>query len=156
MNINILSGEQSLFTRDISMGGNAYTEAVQKELGLAFDDAERAKKGEPVDGIAFDDVKPVLHAMNENLLFEIQKTFDFFKASASSDRIDQIMLSGGASSVDGFAQAVEERFGAPVERLDPFKAVRFDAAKFGVSDAEHAASIAAVAVGLALRKAGDR
>ena len=34
VNINILSGEQSLFTRDISIGGNAYTEAVQKELNL--------------------------------------------------------------------------------------------------------------------------
>src|SRR6185436_20972050 len=32
ININILSGDQSLFTRDISIGGNAYTEAVQKEL----------------------------------------------------------------------------------------------------------------------------
>jgi type IV pilus assembly protein PilM len=66
------------------------------------------------------------------------------------------MLSGGASWVDGFAQAVEERFGAPVERFDPFKEVTFDAAKLGVSHAEHAASVAAVAVGLALRKAGDR
>ena len=37
ININILSGDQSLFTRDISIGGNAYTEAVQKELNLPFD-----------------------------------------------------------------------------------------------------------------------
>jgi len=29
ININILQGDQSVFTRDISMGGNAYTEAVQ-------------------------------------------------------------------------------------------------------------------------------
>src|SRR5262245_8558072 len=34
ININIVSGGQSVFTRDISMGGNAYTEAVQKELNL--------------------------------------------------------------------------------------------------------------------------
>ena len=27
ININILSGDQSVFTRDISIGGNAYTEA---------------------------------------------------------------------------------------------------------------------------------
>jgi type IV pilus assembly protein PilM len=156
LNINILNGEQSLFTRDISLGGNDYTEAVQKELGLPFDQAERAKKGEAIDGISFEDVKPVLHAMNENLLVEIQKTFDFFKGTAASDRIDRIMISGGASWVDGFAHAVEERFGAPVERLDPFKAVAFDAATLGVSHAEHAASVAAVALGLALRKAGDR
>ena len=29
ININILQGDQSVFTRDISIGGNAYTEAVQ-------------------------------------------------------------------------------------------------------------------------------
>src|SRR3954466_5946174 len=34
MNINIVTGDQSVFTRDISMGGNSYTEAVQKELNL--------------------------------------------------------------------------------------------------------------------------
>src|SRR4030095_6974110 len=45
VNINILQGDQSVFTRDISMGGNAYTEAVQKELDLPFDSAEQLKKG---------------------------------------------------------------------------------------------------------------
>jgi type IV pilus assembly protein PilM len=156
ININIVSGGQSVFTRDISMGGNAYTEAVQKELNLPFERAELAKKGEPVDGVTFEEVKPVLHAMTENVLLEIQKTFDFFKATAASDRIDRILLSGGASSVDGFAQAVEERFSAPVETFDPFKKVAFDPVKLGVKDAERLAPTAAVAVGLALRKAGDR
>jgi len=156
ININVLSGDQSLFTRDISMGGNAYTEAVQKELNLPFDTAERAKKGEPVEGVAFTDVVPVLHAMNENLLLEIQKTFDFFKATSSSDRIDRIVLSGGAAAVDGFAAALAERFGAPVEFFNPFKTIAIDPSALGVSPAEHAAATAAVAVGLALRKAGDR
>ena len=96
ININILSGDQSLFTRDISIGGNAYTEAVQKELSLPFERAEQAKKGQSVDGVSFDEVRPVLHAMTENVLLEIQKTFDFFKATAASDRIDRILLSGGA------------------------------------------------------------
>ncbi len=156
ININILSGDQSLFTRDISMGGNAYTEAVQKELGLTFEHAEQAKRGQPVDGVSFDEVRPVLHAMTENVLLEIQKTFDFFKATAASDRIDRILLSGGASSVDGFAEAVGERFGAPVESFDPFKKIAFDAQKLGMSDVDHLVPTAAVAVGLALRRAGDR
>ncbi len=130
ININILSGDQSLFTRDISIGGNAYTEAVQKELGLPFDRAEQAKKGQS-DGMAFDEVRPVLHAMTENVLLEIQKTFDFFKATAASDRIDRILLSGGACAVDGFAQALAERFKAPVEMFDPFRKIAFDAAEAG-------------------------
>ena len=40
ININIITGDQSVFTRDISMGGNSYTEAVQKELNLPFESAE--------------------------------------------------------------------------------------------------------------------
>jgi type IV pilus assembly protein PilM len=155
ININILAGEQSVFTRDISSGGNAYTEAVQKELNLPFESAELLKKGEVVDGVTFDEVKPVLHAMTENVLLEIQKTFDFFKATASSDRIDRIVLSGGASRVDGFAQALEERFGAPVETFDPFRKITFEATKHGITDPASIAT-AAVAVGLALRRAGDR
>src|SRR5207244_10439272 len=127
ININILTGEQSVFTRDISMGGNAYTEAVQKELNLPLDSAEQAKKGQPVEGVAFDDVRPVLHAMTENVLLEIQKTFDFFKATAASDHIDRIYLSGGAAWVDGFMQALEERFNAPAEMFDPFKKIVCDA-----------------------------
>ena len=47
INVNIVRGDQSLFTRDISVGGNAYTEAVQKEFGLAFEAAEQAKQGSP-------------------------------------------------------------------------------------------------------------
>ena len=155
ININILSGDQSLFTRDISIGGNAYTEAVQKELGLPFEQAEQAKKGHS-EIVAFDEVRPVLHAMTENVLLEIQKTFDFFKATAASDRIDRILLSGGACAVDGFAQALEERFKAPVEMFDPFKKIAFDPPKLGVAQAEQLVPTAAVAVGLALRKAGDR
>jgi type IV pilus assembly protein PilM len=156
ININIIQGDQSVFTRDVSMGGNAYTEAVQKELNLPFDTAEQLKKGMPVDNVRFDDVKPVLHAMTENVLLEIQKTFDFYKATATSDKIDRILLSGGASRVDGFAEAVAERFGAPVEPFDPFKTIAFDPAKLGLADAEASIPAAAVAVGLALRKVGDR
>ena len=156
ININIMSGDQSLFTRDISIGGNAYTEAVQKELNLPFESAEQVKKGQPVDAVAFEDAVPVLHAMTENVLLEIQKTFDFFKATAASDRIDRVLLSGGASRVDGFAHALEERFGAPVEPFDPFRKIAFEAQKLGVGDPEQMLTTAAVAVGLALRRAGDR
>ena len=44
-NINILHGDQSVFTRDISIGGNAYTEALQKELNLPFEQADELKRG---------------------------------------------------------------------------------------------------------------
>jgi type IV pilus assembly protein PilM len=155
ININILQGDQSVFTRDISIGGNAYTEAVQKELDLPFDAAEQLKKGIPVDGASFEEAQPVLRAVTENVLLEVQKTFDFFKATAASEQIDRIMLSGGASRVDGFREMLHERIGAPVEEFDPFRAIVWDGKKVGGDPTEHAAT-AAVAVGLALRKVGER
>ena len=97
----------------------------------------------------------MLRAVTENVMLEIQKTFDFFKTTAASDRIDRIMLSGGASRAEGFTEMLTERFDAPVEALDPFKRMAFDAKKFQVIAAD-VAPTAAVAVGLALRRAGDR
>jgi len=90
------------------------------------------------------------------VLLEIQKTFDFYKASASSDRIDRIVLSGGASRVDGFEAALAERFNTPVEKFDPFKKITFEPQKLGIEDPEGVGPAAAVAVGLALRRVGDR
>jgi type IV pilus assembly protein PilM len=155
-NINILHGAQSVFTRDVSMGGNAYTEAVQRELGLPYELAEQLKKGDDVDGATYDDARPVLKAMTDNILLEVEKTFDFFKATASNDRIDRIVLSGGASRVDGFATALATRFGTQVMPFDPFRQVSIDPAKLGGVSVEEMAPVAAVAVGLALRKVGDR
>jgi type IV pilus assembly protein PilM len=155
-NINILNGDQSVFTRDISIGGNAYTEALQKELNLPFDLADQLKRGIPVDGVTFDDARPVLRAVSENVMLEIQKTFDFFKATTASDRIDRIMLSGGASRAEGFTEMLTERFAAPVEGLDPFKRVGLDVKKLQVASPAEVAPTAAVAVGLALRRVGDR
>ncbi len=155
-NINILQGDQSVFTRDISIGGNAYTEALQKELNLPFEDADRLKRGEPVDGVSFEDARPVLRAVSENVMLEIQKTFDFFKPTASSDRIDRIIVSGGAAKEEGFLEMLPDRFETPVELFDPFKTVAFDAKRFGVVVVSDIAPTVAVAVGLALRRAADR
>jgi type IV pilus assembly protein PilM len=156
ININIIANGQSVFTRDISLGGNAYTEAVQRELNLPFDSAELLKKGAPVDGATFEDVVPVLRAMTENVLLEVQKTFDFYKATATTEQISRIMLSGGASRVEGFADGLQERFNTPVEMFDPFRRVALDAKKFSADQRESIAPTAAVAIGLAVRRAGDR
>jgi type IV pilus assembly protein PilM len=155
-NINLLQGDQSVFTRDIAIGGNAYTEALQRELNLAFDNADSLKRGGAIEGATYDDARPVLRAVTENVMLEIQKTFDFYKSTASTDRIDRIMLSGGASRAEGFTEMLAERFATPVEPFDPFKRVAFDSKKFQVDALAEVAPTAAVAVGLALRRVSDR
>ena len=156
ININLVQDGTSLFTRDVSLGGNAFTEAVQKELGLPFEGAEDAKRGLPVEGVRPEDVAPVLSAVMENVLLEIEKTFDFFQATSANDRIDRVIVSGGASLVEQFDQALRERLGCEVERFDPFRNVPIDPAALQGGTAADFAPTCAVALGLALRKEGDR
>ena len=156
VNINILSGGQSLFTRDISIGGNAYTDALQRELNVPYETADALKRGLHVEGYSMELARPTIRAVTENVLLEIQKTFDFFRGTTGSDRIDRLVVSGGASRVDGFVDMLAERFDSLVELFDPFKKVSFDADKFGVMSAADVQATSAVAVGLALRKVGDR
>jgi type IV pilus assembly protein PilM len=155
-NVNILAGSQSVFTRDISMGGQAFTEALQRELEVGYEAAEQVKRGRDVPGAKYDEAKPVLRAVTENLLVELEKTFDFYKSTAATERIDRVMVSGGGSRIEGLADALEERFQTKIERFDPFRQVQFDRARLGQADPDELAPIAAVAVGLALRRAGDR
>ena len=154
-NINILHGAAVGFTRDVSMGGNAFTEAVQRELGLPYELAEQLKKGYDVDGATYDDARPVLKAMTDNVLLEVEKTFDFFKATASNDRIDRIVLSGGGSRVDGFAGALGDG-SAPGDALRSVPPGVDRPGQAGGRLGGGMAPVAAVAVGLALRKVGDR
>jgi len=155
ININIVTGPASIFTRDVSIGGNAYTEAIQREFNLTFERAEQVKCGARAADERPEDVEAVLRAVSDNVLLEIQKTFDFYRSTAASDRLDRVMICGGAARVQGFADALADRFGLPVEPLDPFRRIAFDAAAAGVEAAE-AAPTSVVAVGLALRRAGDR
>ena len=55
-----------------------------------------------------------------------------------------------------FAEMLAERFGVPVESFDPFKRVALDANKYPADTVTEVAPTVAVAVGLALRRAGDR
>ena len=156
ININVVHGAQSLFTRDISLGGNDYTEALQRELSLPAASAEEVKKGEAFGGVSPEEARPVLDGVSENVMLEIQKTVDFFKASGASDHFDQIVMSGGASRMPGLGAMLEARFETPVSTFDPFRQVVVDERKPGLMAALESGPAAAVAVGLALRRVGDR
>ena len=156
MNINIIKGGTSIFNRDIAVGGNQYTDAIQKDLNLSFDQAEALKKGARVEGANPDNLQPILQAVSENIALEIQKTFDFFKATSSEDRIDRIFLSGGTAKVKGLQELLADRFDAGVELLNPFNAVTYNPREFDPEFISDIGPQAAIAVGLAARKVGDR
>src|SRR2546423_9440977 len=151
MNINIVKGNIPLFTRDVSVGGHQYTDSLQKELDLSFEDAESLKLGNKIGTVSEDAKLPILQQVTEIIVLEIQKTFDFFRASAAGEHIEKIYLAGGSSKVPGLVEALRQEFSMPVELLNPFQRVMPPLEGHGAELVEQNPGQMAVAVGLALR-----
>ena len=154
-NINILVRSQTAFWRDISYGGNQFTEALQREFNLSFDQAERLKRGQPVDRFQPSDARSVLDGSSNELATEIQKTFDFFAATSSEGPVDEIVLAGGCALTPNLQQILRERFGVPIEVLDPLRRVHYREGDFDRDWLRSISPMLAVAVGLAMRKVGS-
>lgn len=153
MNINIVKGTTPLFTRDVSIGGHQYTDSLQKELDLSFEDAEALKLGHKVGTVSEDAKLPILQQVTEIIVLEIQKTFDFFRATAAGEHIERIYIAGGSSKVPGLIEALRQEFSIPVELLDPFQ--RIEPPSTGAELIDHNSAQMSVAVGLALRSFED-
>jgi type IV pilus assembly protein PilM len=151
MNINIARGGIPLFTRDVSVGGNQYTDALQKELDLSYEDAERLKKGEAIAGVADEHRGTILRSVSDILILEIQKTFDFFRASSTGENIQRIYVSGGSARVPGLVDLLRDEFALPVEELYPFRKIVINPGRHSEDQVREMAPRLAIAVGLALR-----
>jgi len=157
-NINVISRGVTTFTRDITMGGNAFTEEIQKQLNISYDEAEALKVGGQgeTDAVVPQEVERVIQAVADQMGGEIQRSLDFYASTAADGRITKAFLSGGTARIPALFKVVEARAGVPVEILNPFKNVEVDNKKFDPAVIVAAAPSAAVCVGLALRSAGDK
>jgi len=151
MNIVIARNGVPLFTRDVSVGGNQYTDTLQKELDLSFEDAEKLKQGFELGNVTPEQKAPLLHSVTEILMLEIQKTFDFFRQTASNVNIQQIYIGGGTAKTEGLIDQLKTEFNIPVEVINPFSRVLVDEKKFDLGYVHELAPRLGVAVGLALR-----
>ena len=155
MNVNILASGQTVFWRDITFGGNQFTDALQKAYSLNFEQAESLKKGEPVAGQTAQSIQPVLTGVSEDAAAELQKTLDFFQATSGADRVDSIVVSGGGSKAAHFEDVLKDKFGLPVEVMNPFRSIFTDDRAVDAAWLSEASPSLAIAVGLGVRKIGE-
>jgi type IV pilus assembly protein PilM len=154
--ITVIYGGTSVYWRDINIGGNQFTDAIQKELNLSGEQAELLKRGEEIDGVPYEQALPILSAVSEDIGTEIQKTLDFFKQISATDRLlDRLYLCGGTSQVAGLRESLGQRLDAEVELLNPFRKVMPSGRDATPEMVNEMMPTASVAVGLALRKVGD-
>jgi type IV pilus assembly protein PilM len=154
--ITVLHGGTSVYWRDINIGGNQYTDSIQKELNLSAEQAEQLKRGEELEGITFERVLPILSSVNNDIAAEVQKTLDFFKQISTADEpLDRLYLTGGATQVVHLKEALAERLGTQVEIQNPFRKMPPAGRDVTPEQINQMLPTASVAVGLALRRVGD-
>ena len=153
ININVVKGTNPAFTRDISIGGNQYTEEIQKQLNLTFEDAENLKVS---GGTGADHLPDLLDGISSNIALEIQRSLDFFTSTSSLGQISKVYLSGGCAKTLNLDKIIEKQVGLPVEVMNPFARIEVPAKSFDQDFIREVAPMAGVAVGLALRRAGDK
>ena len=155
MKTNVVRGGASVFARDVPFGGHNYTQAIAQRLNIPFEKAEAAKLGRDV-GVARDDLVPALESVSRELSMEVQRTFDYFASTADSERIGRIVLSGGCARLAGIDEFLSSTWGVPVEIARPLERVEYAAGQFSTEELDQVGPLLAVAVGLGLRRPGDK
>ena len=65
----------------------------------------------------------MLREASAQLVLEVRKTVDFYRATAPVERLSRVVLSGGAWEAVGLVDLLASEFGAPVDVFDPFRRV---------------------------------
>jgi type IV pilus assembly protein PilM len=155
VNINVVQDGIPAFTRDITTGGNQYTEEIQKALSVSFDEAERLKVGgdssEQSQEVVPQEVEHAIRSVTDTVVGEISRSLDFFTATAAESRIGKVMLSGGGCRVTGFVKNFQERTGFEVEVLNPL-ARMLPSKGFDATYLDEIGSSLGVGIGLATRR----
>lgn len=156
-NINIIRGTQSLFTRDVTIGGNAFTEEIQKQLNVSQDEAEAYKVGGAYDehGVVPQEVESIMEGVAEVIAGEFQRSLDFFLATSADTEVTRVCLAGGTAKVAALHRAIERRSRLPVQLVDAWRKIELDAKLDPAFLAAHSPE-ALVGVGLALRAPNDK
>ena len=99
VNINVIQNGVPAFTRDITTGGNQYTEEIQKALSISFEEAERIKIcGSESDGdqeVVPQEVEAAIRLVTDTVVGEVARSLDFFTATTTEARIGRVLLAGG-------------------------------------------------------------
>lgn len=145
--INVLSGGETRFSREIGMGGHAMTQAVARRLGVEVFEAEAIKRaGDEKEAEVLRAITPVL----EDLTSEISLSLDYVE-NHEGLRVEEILLSGGGVLAPGAVTYIEQATARTTRTWNPLEGLRVADDRVDVEELEAWAPTLVVAVGLASR-----
>jgi type IV pilus assembly protein PilM len=156
-NVNVVRGGMSIFTRDFTLAGNSITEAIQQKLGVTFEEAEKIKIEGPGGSEASDkEFRESLLQYAEPICAEIERSVDYFRSTYGGEYIKHVLISGGSAKIPGIVNDLTQRLNVEAEIANPFKKIGYNTKTLDPATIENIIPIAAVGIGLALRKVGDK
>ncbi len=138
--INVSKKKVLRFTRNIYLGGNNITRAIEENLKTGYNEAELLKKEKgmsmrstiPAQSIeeggintAGREEKEIIRSIVDNFVLEIQRSIDYYRAQFREGILQRIVLSGGTSLMPGFKEYMSSFFDIPVVIDNPFFNVNY-------------------------------
>jgi len=154
--LNILKNNVSEFMRDVSLGCEQINDKIASTIGCTIEETEAIKLGEETDLISAEDLKEIVDSVVTDWCIEIKRALDFFYSTYPEEQIGRIVLSGGGANIKKFLELLAAETSAEVEVINPFQNFIIDSNRFDSSYLEQIAPQAAICMGLAARKIGDK
>jgi type IV pilus assembly protein PilM len=154
--LNILKGNSSAFMRDVSLGCAQINEKIVSLVDCSLEEAENIKFQQQSDIISLEDLKKIVSSVVADWCTEIKRALDFFYSTYPENQITSFVLSGGGANIKAFRHILADETSAEVEVINPFKNFSADNSRFDASYLEKIAPQAAICMGLAIRKIGDK
>lgn len=155
-NFVVVENGEVVFARDIPMGGFNYTSDIQKGMGVSVEEAEGLKLDISLGRPAPEELKGIVQSSHESFCDELNRSLDFYTSTSSQGRISKIYVTGGGSLMIGLKESLSNLSQIPVEMFNPFYTVQVDSGVIADEYISQIAPLASVAIGLGLRKVGDR
>ncbi len=156
MNLNIVKGYLSNFTRDVNIGGEHITREIASRFECSFEEAEAVKVGKDTETAPEEEVNEIVRSGISSWGAEIRRAIDFYYSTGSDEDIGRIVLSGGASRTSGFSELLSAETSIDVQMSNPFISVQMDERRFDMDYLESVAPQAAICMGLASRRINDK
>lgn len=147
--INILSEGTSRFAREVYIGGNDFTSAIARGLGLETLEAETLKCN-PKDESDVERICKAVAPVLDELTNEVKLSFDYFEHQ-SDKAVDLVFLSGGGALAPYLEGAIERAVERKSCAWNPVDCLEVDPDRLDAEALKGWAPALAVAVGLASR-----
>ena len=139
------------FTRDLSIGGSRFIEALQHSIGVEYEIADEILNGNIPSDVSEEEVHSTISRVIDELSTSIRRSFITYQASGEDTRIDKMFISGGCSLIHGLADILSEQHGLPVEHFAPFRNMTIPEDIIPLDDREALEAVLSVSAGLAIR-----